>query len=70
MVIYASEKGLEKLNKAKRWHADGTFKITPRPFKQTYIINARQQNGRMVPCAKILLQKKDTEIEKLPSNKI
>ena len=64
IIIFASDHGLKLLAQANRWHSDGTFFMTPKQFKQTYIIHAYKSSNVMYPCAYILLQKKDKETYK------
>jgi hypothetical protein len=61
MIIFVSDIGIKILSKSKRWHADGTFKVVPKPkgFYQLYIIHAYYKHV-LLPCVYALLTGKDT----------
>ena len=45
MMIFSSPHGRERLLQANVWLADGTFKTTPTPWAQIYIIFAQMASG-------------------------
>jgi len=49
ILIFGSQRLLEKLKGAQWWVADGTFKACPPPFRQLYTVHARV-NGTFPPC--------------------
>jgi hypothetical protein len=46
-LIFATQKQLQLLKKARRWYIDGTFFITPKPFYQVYVIHAFIRHGEL-----------------------
>jgi hypothetical protein len=63
IIIFAADYGLKLLSESNRWHSDGTFFMTPKPFKQTYLIHA-YKSSIMLPCVYVLLQNKETNTYK------
>jgi hypothetical protein len=65
-IIFVSDIGIQILSKAERWHADGTYKVVPKPkgFYQLYIIHAYYKN-LLLPCVYALWQEKTQEITSL-----
>jgi len=53
-VILATKFSLRILSKTKAWYADGTFKVSPRLYKQVYIILANYE-GLNIPCVFIIM---------------
>ena len=51
IILLTSKESLKILVRAKDICIDGTFKITPKPWKQVAIISAQVREGVWVPCA-------------------
>lgn len=60
MALFMSDWGAEVLRKHKIWLMDGTFKTTPAPFAQIYIVMAHSEfGGSGLPCGFCLLPSKE-----------
>ncbi|CAF1643914.1 unnamed protein product, partial [Rotaria magnacalcarata] len=58
IILFSSPEQFQLLCRTTQLFADGTFAVTPRPFKQTYIIQALHESGFVLPVAWILLNDK------------
>ena len=58
MLIFLAEHGAERLRVSNLWLCDGTFKTSPHPFLQVYIIFAQTGSGKVLPAAFCLLPQK------------
>ena len=57
-LIFASDKQLEILGRAKTWYMDGTFKLCRHPFSQLLTVNAfvkKDDHVRQVPLVFVLM---------------
>ena len=45
IILFSSPEQFQLLCRSTQLFADGTFAVTPRPFKQTYIIQALHESG-------------------------
>ena len=53
-----SAHGAERLRLSQIWLCDGTFKTSPEPFLQVYIVFAQTNSGKVFPAAFCLLPSK------------
>ncbi|CAF3557303.1 unnamed protein product [Rotaria sp. Silwood1] len=60
IIIFSGPEQFKLLCTSTQLFADGTFAVTPRPFKQTYIVQALHDLGIVIPVAWILLNDKKT----------
>ena len=59
ILVFASDNQLEYLaGMGKRWGVDGTFKTSPKEFKQIFTIHVFNDTGRSIPCAFALIPDK------------
>ena len=64
-IFFTSEKILRRLNLAKFWIMNGTFKTAPTVFRQLYTIHANigsESNVRIVPLVYSLMSAKSEEL--------
>ena len=61
IILFSSKEHLKVLARARQILGDGTFRITPRQFYQTFIISAEVSSGVFVPAAFCLLPDKKKE---------
>lgn len=61
ILIFMSDSGAETLANSMTWHFDGTFKACPKLFYQILTIHGNFHH-RVIPCAYILLSKKNRQI--------
>ena len=57
-LIFASDKQLEILGRAKTWYMDGTFKLCRQPFSQLLTVNAfvkKDDHVKQVPLVFVLM---------------
>uniref|UniRef100_A0A914WME3 MULE transposase domain-containing protein n=1 Tax=Plectus sambesii TaxID=2011161 RepID=A0A914WME3_9BILA len=54
MLMFGTTNSIISLGRSPTVHADGTFKITPDPFKQVYVLHY-EENGRLYPGVFVLL---------------
>jgi hypothetical protein len=45
IILFSGPEQFKLLCTSKQLFADGTFAVTPRPFKQTYIVQALHESG-------------------------
>lgn len=57
ILVFMSPFGLKVLSRAKTWTSDGTFRITPVPFSQTYIFLG-ELHGKAFPGAYVFMPDK------------
>jgi hypothetical protein len=57
MMIFGTTNSIASLSRSLKIHADGTFKVTPAPFKQLYVLHF-EENEKLFPAAFILLSGK------------
>lgn len=57
ILIFATDKNLEHMEKCEHWYADGTFKSSPSIFAQLYTIHGAPHTN-IVPTVYALLPKK------------
>ncbi|CAF1161080.1 unnamed protein product [Rotaria sordida] len=60
IILFSGPEQFKLLCTSTQLFADGTFAVTPRPFKQTYIVEALHESGIVLPVAWILLNNKKT----------
>ena len=71
VLVYISDTGAQVLRTHKVWCMDGTFRTTPSPFSQVYIVMARSEiGGQGLACGFGLLPNKKAETYSLMLNKI
>ncbi|CAF4904050.1 unnamed protein product [Rotaria sp. Silwood1] len=71
ILMFSSEKQFKVMCESSSLYMDGTFAITPRLFKQTYIIQAHDiQSKNVLPVAWILLNDKKGSTYKILFTKI
>ena len=58
VVVFTSNAHLKLLSKTEEVLADGTFRTTPRPWKQSFIISAKVTSSVFVPVVFVLLPDK------------
>ncbi|KAH7705695.1 hypothetical protein AAVH_27101 [Aphelenchoides avenae] len=56
-LVFASSRGLQQLQRERKWCMDGTFFCRPKHFAQLYVIGVFKQRS-FVPCAYFLLPNK------------
>uniref|UniRef100_A0A914WM44 MULE transposase domain-containing protein n=1 Tax=Plectus sambesii TaxID=2011161 RepID=A0A914WM44_9BILA len=61
ILIFGTTASLGMLTQSERLHADGTFYIVPKPFKQLYVIHC-EQDGKLFPSCFCLLPGKSRAI--------
>ena len=61
MLVFASTTTLKALASSEKWHGDGTFKTSPKLFYQNYILFARYNKFRVLPCVYAFLTSKDSD---------
>jgi hypothetical protein len=54
IVICATKRQLKKLTKARRWEADGTFSVVPKPFHQLFGIHTTMRKKGIVKLVPLL----------------
>uniref|UniRef100_A0A914WSZ3 MULE transposase domain-containing protein n=1 Tax=Plectus sambesii TaxID=2011161 RepID=A0A914WSZ3_9BILA len=54
MLMFGTTNSIISLGRSPTVHADGTFKITPEPFKQVYVLHY-EEHGRLYPGVFVLL---------------
>ncbi len=59
IAIFATRKQMKLLRRASTLYVDGTFRSTPRPYKQIYTLHA-EVRGHVVQVATCLMRNKDT----------
>ncbi|CAF0979411.1 unnamed protein product [Didymodactylos carnosus] len=69
IIIFASDKDLERLSNSERWHCDGTFKIAPQLFHQMYTIHGIIKN-KSVPLVYAFLSGKSQQLYEEMFNEI
>lgn len=57
MLIFGTTNSIASLSRSTKIHADGTFKVTPLPFKQFYVLHF-EENEKLYPGAFVLLSGK------------
>ena len=57
--IFISVVDIKYLSDSERWQSDGSFKSVSKPFKQLYVLLAGKSSEKVLPCAYILMQKKN-----------
>uniref|UniRef100_A0A914V3P4 MULE transposase domain-containing protein n=1 Tax=Plectus sambesii TaxID=2011161 RepID=A0A914V3P4_9BILA len=57
ILIFGTTSSVASLSRSRKIHADGTFKVTPTPFKQLYVLHF-EDNEKLYPGAFILLSGK------------
>ena len=57
-VLFTTNVHLKHLAKSEQVLADGTFRITPKPWKQTFIISVQVTSGVFIPVVFVLLPDK------------
>ena len=73
-VIFATERGLDLLNRCDEWYCDGTFKVSPPLFNQLYTIHGLKF-GTVFPAVYVLMSDRSastyilvlTELKKMRS---
>ena len=71
MLVFLSNTGAQVLKSHKVWLLDGTFRSSPSPFKQVYVIMAHSEHGgHGLPCGFSLLPNKKSLTYHLMLNKI
>ena len=55
VVMFTTNVHLKYLAKSEQVLADGTFRITPKPWKQTFIISVQVTSGVFIPVVFVLL---------------
>ena len=58
VAVFTSNAHLKLLSKTEEVLADGTFRTTPRPWKQSFIISAKVTSSVFVPVVFVLLPDK------------
>ena len=61
VVLFTTNAHLKLLSKTEEILADGTFRITPPPWKQSFIISAKVTSDVFVPVVFVLLPDKKRE---------
>lgn len=57
IIIFATDEGLDLMERNDSWFFDGTFKVAPRLFFQLFSIHVLAE-GTVIPCVYALLQNK------------
>ena len=71
LLVFLSDTGAEIFRTHQVWLLDGTFKTTPCPFKQVYVIMAKSENGGQgLACGFALLPNKAANTYELMMSKI
>ncbi|CAF1270853.1 unnamed protein product [Rotaria sordida] len=60
IILFSGPEQFKLLCISTQLFADGTFVVTPCPFKQTYVVQALHESGIVIPVAWILLNNKKT----------
>ena len=58
VILFTTNAHLKLLSKSEEVLADGTFRTTPRPWKQNFIISAKVTSSVFVPVVFVLLPDK------------
>lgn len=54
MLIFGTTNSIASLSRSHKVHGDGTFKVTPLPFKQLYVLHY-EEHDKLYPGAFVLL---------------
>ena len=60
-LVFSSDRQLEILSRANRWHIDGTFKSSPDLYHQVYLIHAWLME-EMHACEFVLMPDREKKI--------
>ena len=55
VIVFATQRNLQLLNKSRAWYIDGTFKVSPAIFTQVFIIVGTRERQRNVEDVEIVL---------------
>jgi hypothetical protein len=61
MIIFGTTNSLGGMSRSAKLHADGTFKVAPKPFTPMYVIHY-EDGGSLFPAVFVLLTKKTKAI--------
>uniref|UniRef100_A0A914XI05 Uncharacterized protein n=1 Tax=Plectus sambesii TaxID=2011161 RepID=A0A914XI05_9BILA len=61
MLIFGTTNLIASLGRSRKIHADSTFRVTPVPFKQLYVLHFKE-NDMLFPGAFVLLPSKTKAI--------
>ena len=65
VLVFASDEGLRHLASEQSWYMDGTFKMSPKIFRQLYVIRAKLSISAVTCCYALLPDKTEESYKEM-----